>query len=360
MFPSRVLLVVLLLRVISAVPAWSQTGVIAFRDACNKRLYAMHANGSGRILLPFPPLPLPTDLYEGAEVLDVTTSGPLTVVYRVRIERAVIIDGQPDRIVLDRGLFAVQVEDVGGVLTTDPEVRLTLPAVPGFDPNNAHEGSFSAMELGDRLALVAANDTTNLLMTARVDRDAALKIVGLSDLVEVGEGLSAGAIDYSPYENSIVTSIDADLWLIHLAGDNSFLSSELLTMNSEGFAEWNPAWAPDGSLIAFTRGQFRGPGPGVGDTDIYTFDVVSSSLARVTNVKNKGNAGGGRDQAMWSLDSESIGFFAFAKARMPRNSPCSGLVNSEIFVIPADGSATATQITNTNGTSAEYRPAWGW
>jgi Tol biopolymer transport system component len=214
------------------------------------------------------------------------------------------------------------------------------------------------MELGDRLALLASNDTTNVLMTARVDRDAALKIVGLSDLVVVDNGVSVGSIDYSPYENSIVTSINADLWLIHLAADNTFLSSEQL-IESLGFAEINPAWAPDGALIAFTRGQFRGTGPGFSDPDIYTFDVASSSVARVTNRKNAGNASW-PDQAMWSPDSESIGFFAFAKARMPRNSPCSGLVNTEIFLIPADGSATATQITNTNGTSAEYRPAWGW
>jgi hypothetical protein len=325
--------------VTSAVPVWSQTGVIAFRDACTQRLYAMHANGSGRIPLPLPPLLLPTDRYSSAEVLDVTTSGPPTIVYQVRITRTEIVDDEPVTVLVDRGLFAVEVNDVGGVLLADPQERLTLPTLPGVDPNNAYQGSFSPMELGDRLALLASNDTTNVLMTARVDRDAALKIVGLSDLVVVHNGVSVGSIDYSPYENSIVTSINADLWLIHLAADNTFLSSEQL-IESLGFAEINPAWAPDGALIAFTRGQFRGTGPGFSDPDIYTFDVASSSVARVTNRKN--------------------GFFASAKARMPRNSPCSGLVNTEIFLIPADGSATATQITNTNGTSAEYRPAWGW
>jgi hypothetical protein len=289
----------------------------------------------------------------------VTTSGPPTIVYQVRITRTEIVDDEPVTVLVDRGLFAVEVNDVGGVLLADPQERLTLPTLPGVDPNNAYQGSFSPMELGDRLALLASNDTTNVLMTARVDRDAALKIVGLSDLVVVHNGVSVGSIDYSPYENSIVTSINADLWLIHLAADNTFLSSEQL-IESLGFAEINPAWAPDGALIAFTRGQFQGTGAGFSNPDIYTFDLATSAVARVTNNKNAGNAGGGRDQAMWSPDSKSIGFFAFAKARMPRNSPCSGLVNTEIFLIPAGGSATATQITNTNGTSTEYRPAWGF
>jgi hypothetical protein len=35
-------------------------------------------------------------------------------------------------------------------------------------------------------------------------------------------------------------------------------------------------------------------------------------------------------------------------------------VNSDIFLIKADGSTTATQITNTNGTSVEVWSRWGW
>ena len=36
------------------------------------------------------------------------------------------------------------------------------------------------------------------------------------------------------------------------------------------------------------------------------------------------------------------------------------LVNREIFVINADGSGTASLITDTNGTSVEGMPKWGW
>jgi Tol biopolymer transport system component len=62
---------------------------------------------------------------------------------------------------------------------------------------------------------------------------------------------------------------------------------------------------------------------------------------------------------MWSSDGTRIGFSAYT-SRTPRRSPCSGLVNSEIFLIAADGSTTASQITNTSGTSVEAWPKWGW
>ena len=67
-----------------------------------------------------------------------------------------------------------------------------------------------------------------------------------------------------------------------------------------------------------------------------------------------------RSLAMWSPDGRSIGFWSYPAIRTPRHSPCSGLVNSEIFRINADGSGTASQITNTNGTSVEAWPKWGW
>src|SRR4030095_7902820 len=114
---------------LAATPAPAQTGVIAFRDDCNDLLYAMRAKGTGRVALPFPPLPLPTDEYVSPLVLDVTTSGPLTVVYRVGIGRIVIINNEQVHMLIDQGLFAVQVNDVGGVLTPDPPIRLSLPEI---------------------------------------------------------------------------------------------------------------------------------------------------------------------------------------------------------------------------------------
>jgi hypothetical protein len=47
----------LLIALLSPMSALAQTGIIAFRDDCTSRLYAMRGDGSGRIELPLPPLP---------------------------------------------------------------------------------------------------------------------------------------------------------------------------------------------------------------------------------------------------------------------------------------------------------------
>jgi len=359
---------------LTAMPGSVQTGVVAFRDDCTGLLYATRADGSGRIALPLPPRPLPTDEYRDPWVLDVTTSGPLTVVYYVGISRVVVIDGQNVLTLVDYGLFAVQVNDFGGVLTPDPPVRLSLPEIAGVNPNLARRGSFSSAGFGDRLALVAGSPTADVLMTAQVERDVTMRIVGLSDLVVVGDLYSIGLpdpefpasqgftgdIDYSPDGNSIAASIYFDLWRIYLGADNTYLSAERLTESTGGFAEWKPSFSPDGSRIAYTGGAIGSSG-GVSlrDEDIYSLTLAPRAVMRVTTSKNKGSAASGRNNAMWSPDSAWIGFTAFT-GRTPRRSPCSWLVNSEIFLIQADGSATATQITYTNGTSAEAWPRWGW
>jgi hypothetical protein len=372
-FASRIwgalLIAVIGVALFAAMPASAQTGVIAFRDDCNGLLYVMRANGTGRVVLPLPPLPLPTDRYVSPSVLDVTTSGPLTVVYYVGIGRTVIIEGQPVFELIDNGLFAVQVNDVAGALTPDPPLRLSLPGIAGVDPNQARHASFSPIGAGDRLALVANNATASVLMTAHVERDLTMRIVALSDLIVVGDLLSIGVpdanlptesgftgyIDYAPDGNSVVASIYLDLWRIHLGADHTFQSAELLTDNTAGFAEWNPAFSPDGGHVAYTGGLFRRNG--VGETQIYSLDLSSGIASPVTTNKNKDGAASMRNNAMWSPDGGSIGFTAFTK--ITRRSSCPS-VNSEIFLIPADGSATATQITNTNGTSAEAWPRWGW
>jgi len=77
----------ILLASLTAESALAQTGVVAFRDDCTGLLYAMHADGSGRMAIPLPPKPEPASQYRYQQpmVLDMTTSGPLTVVWRRRL-----------------------------------------------------------------------------------------------------------------------------------------------------------------------------------------------------------------------------------------------------------------------------------
>jgi len=355
-------------------PVAAQTGVIAFRDYCTRLLYAMRGDGSGRIALPLPQLPEPMGEYEYWDqgVLDVTTSGPLTVLYYTVIAR------RNPLTFVDFGLFAVQLNDVGGVLAPDAgsPVRLNLPTdvgFPGVDPNRARSAAFSPFR--DRLAFVASSGAASVLMTARIDRDpSTLKITGLSDLVVVGDLYSLGLpdpnfptskgftgdIDYAPDGSSIVAAIYYDLWLVHLSSENTNAGVDLLTANTDGFAEWKPSYSPDGTRIAYTAGAIVASNGEIRSTDIYSLTLDMGAVKRVTSNKNKGDAASSRNAAMWSSDGTLIGFSAYLSSRTPRNSPCAGLVNSEIFLISADGSNTASAITDTNGTSVEAWPKWGW
>jgi hypothetical protein len=370
--PCIIGLVAVLLTGLAASPVSAQSGVIAFRDDCTGRLYAMRGDGSARIALPLPQLPQPTGEYRYWDpwIVDVSTSGPLTVVYYVGISRL----NQKTFTLVDFGLFAVQLGDVGGVLRPGSPVRLTLPADVGFagvNPNTARFGSFSPFR--DRLALVANSQAASVLMTARVDRDSTLRVTGLSDLVVVGDLYSLGLpdptvptskgftgnVDYSPDGSSIVASIYHDLWLINLTSENTNGGAGLLTANTDGFAEWKPAYSPGGTRIAYTAGPIAASTGGVSTTDIHSLTLDTRAVTPVTTNKNKGKAASGRNNAMWWSDGTAIGFSAFTSAT-PRHSPCSTLVNADLFLINADGSNIAAQITNTNGTSVEAWPKWGW
>ncbi len=203
-----------------------------------------------------------------------------------------------------------------------------------------------------------------------------MKITGLSDLVVVADLFSlgvpdpnlpssqgfTGTIDYSPDGSSIVASIYYDLWIIHLDSDNTYQSTDLVTANTDGVAEWRPSYSPDGTRIAYTAGVTTTSGPHLGsvrNTDIYSLALGSGAVTRVTTNKNKGSAASSRHNAMWTSDGMWIGFSGYTSST-PRRAPCSNLVNSEIFLIKADGSNTASQITNTLGTSVEVWPKWGW
>jgi hypothetical protein len=353
----------------SALPAAAQTaGVIAFRDDCTHLLYAMRGDGSGRTALQLPPLPVPgpADQYRYWDpwVLDVTTRGPLTpltVVYYVGIARQ---DSSTLEILeISPGLYAVEVSEVGGSLVSGSPRRLVLPDAVSF-ANVSRDGAFSLNP--ERLALVApTGQTSRVFMTAAVDRDATGAITGLSDFVVLGDlsslGQASSFIDYSSDGRSIVLSISSDLYRLHLAADYKIYgAAELLTPNTDGVAEWNPSYSPDGSRIAYTAGAIgRSGGVSTRATQISVLDLGTRASTPLTTKRNKGKAADGLNNAMWSANGLSIGFSAFTGAT-PRRSPCSALINAEIFRINSDGTGVASALTTTNGTGVEAWPQWGW
>jgi hypothetical protein len=349
----------------SALPAAAQTtGVIAFRDDCTHLLYAMRGDGSGRTALQLPPLPGPADQYEYRDpwVLDVTTRGPLSIVYYVGI----VAQGS-STLEDSSGLYAVEVSEVGGSLVSGSPRLLVLPDAESFA--NVSFGAFSSAP--ERLALVAltvapTGQTSRVFMTAAVDRDLTTgAITSLSDFVVLGDFSSLGQvssfIDYSSDGRSIVLSISSDLYRLHLSPDYTIDgAAELLTPNTDGVAEWNPSYSPDGSRIAYTAGAIGRSGLVSGRAmEISVLDLGTRASTRLITKRNKGKAADGLNNAMWSANGLSIGFTAFTGAT-PRRSPCSNFANAEIFRINSDGTGVASALTTTNGTGVEAWPQWGW
>ena len=180
----------------------------------------------------------------------------------------------------------------------------------------------------------------------------------LGDLASLGQ--ADPYIDYSSDGNSIVLSISADLYRLHLSAEYTMSSVEPLTPNTNRFAEWNPSYSPDGSRVAYTVGSIGRSGDvSTRSTEIALLNLTTRASTPVTTKKNKGKAAYGFDNAMWSATGTAIGFSAYT-GNPPRNSFCSALVNSEIFVINADGTGVASALTMTNGTRVEGFPQWGW
>jgi Tol biopolymer transport system component len=202
-------------------------------------------------------------------------------------------------------------------------------------------------------------------MTAKVDRDSAGAIAGLSNFVVLGDFSSLGqaspSIDYSSDGGSILLSISSDLYRVNLSDVNTMNgAAEPLTPNTADFAEWNPSYSPDGSRVAYTVGPIGRTGGVSGQAmEISVLNLTTRASTPLTTKRNKGQAASGLDNAMWSATGASIGFSAYT-GNAPRNSFCSALLNSEIFVIKADGSGIASALTATNGTRVEGWPQWGW
>jgi len=335
------------LGVIGIAQTSAQNGVISFHEACNNRAYVMRGEAESasnpRVLLPL----LPPIVYSQVP-LDISTSGPVTV--------------------LMFGLFAVQVNDIGGNLVPDAPVNIRLAANANLPANINDTGFARFSPTGDRVVLVS----DGVLVVADIVRDGSLKVTGLTNpsvvanLSEIGSPSDSnitvnpvmGFPDFSPDGTKIVVSIFGDLWLLTLNSDGHTLASSQPLTRTVRDTEYQAAFSPDGNTLAYISGQNIGHYPGIpGKAGAFSVNLFKLSLGTlaVTQLLSSKDSHRSPIFPAWSPDGQFLAF-AGEGERTPRGSSC---FNYDIFEIEADGAGNPTLLTNTVGTGFEDFSQWG-
>ena len=370
--PCMIGLAAVLLTGLATAPASGQSGVIAFRDYCNGRLYAIRGDGSGRIALPLPQLPQPTAEYRYSDpwIVDVTTSDPLTndpvtVVYYVGIVRV----NQNQSTLVDSGLFAVQLDDVGGVLPCG-SLCPRMWAFWGSIQTGPGVGRFlsgSAGSCGKRPSCQRADDGQS--RSRRQHRE---------DHWPVGSGRGGRFVLVGPsrphrahferlHRRRRLLSGRKQHRCVHplrsLAGPSEFRKHEWGGRAPYREHRWlrrveTRVLAGRHSYCLHRRSDCYLYGWSVDNGHLFA-SLGHACRDAGYHEQEQGQSGFGapqRDVAVRRYGNRLLGFYVCTR----RSSPCSTLLNSELFLINADGSNSAVQITNTNGTSVEAWPKWGW
>ena len=251
------------------------------------------------------------------------------------------------------------------------QVRLTTNPVRDDYPAWSPDGRQIAFLSGNSLKLMNADGTNQTQLTT----------VAVEQNCAYGFGLSCG-LSWSPDGTKIAFTDFADIVVINIDG------SKRVNLTNDSAIDVHPSWSPDGSRIAFARNSsspfiyfniytmnadgtnltlFKGSGSrgNLGEIDpawspdgnriaaVLNRSPVDSSDLLVMNTDGTGYTIDfviERDHASpaWSPDGTKIAFGGVVD-------PYVQYINSEIFVINADGSGI-TQLTNTPG--YEGHPAW--
>jgi tricorn protease-like protein len=111
--------------------------------------------------------------------------------------------------------------------------------------------------------------------------------------------------------------------------------SDPLRLTTNIVADTDPAYSPDGSRIAFTRGN-----------DIWVMGADGGGQVAITGIE------GPDSEPAWSPDGTQIVYVS------NHSVTGGGTTGPELFVINADGSGSARQLTDTPNNAASRAPAW--
>ncbi len=356
--------------------ASAQNGVIGYQiwedqwigDWWNQhnKLMIVPVDGQGNTLGPAVELPHsePRDgfYHSTCYFYDISTYGPITVLWRAHFRKPGIIDHcDPNNTYSEIYLTEITVGggavQVGNRTTVDLSGLSSVPSRCYAIPHIASFSPFRAAFLGETenpdgsirravwLADIVRDQNTQAILGFE-------NFLEFKDLAEVGtpsdsvtSEWTGEGLDFHPSGGSLVVPVRGNLWLLPLNGG----APELLTPTYSEI-ETNPAFSPDGTRVAYTRGTSRGASGGVSISSMHIWSVDLATKLAMQLTPKKSIILEGRDYAMWSPGSDYV---AFRAAYLEKRKTCYA-----VFRVPANGQATVVML---NIFPFLYVwPRWGW
>jgi Tol biopolymer transport system component len=200
------------------------------------------------------------------------------------------------------------------IITADGKLVRVVPGVPpdAYRLTISPDGSMISYVAGGYVSTIGIDGTGAQTLTQEYN---------------VNSGDAQDGVSWSPNGRQLTYALNGDIYVMDADGTN------IRQLTTDPSGDYNPAWSPDGSTIAYWNGDSSGLDGGPGNSEIYTIPAAGGSPTRLTHddVSNI--------EPAWSPDSARIAYWS----------------GGELWVMNADGT---NQHRIYRGSGGAWSPSW--